>query len=414
MVDLRKFLRVFALVAVLALVIAACGDDSDDSGSGSESASGSEPADDAPELTGEPIQLSLIAPLEGSVSIPERVAGAEAAAEAINAEGGVDGRPIEILGCDGGVTSIDPTLGPACAQEAVDAGVVASVGNLQGDDNVIGIFEDAGIPIIGAFPNAQQDFFSANAFPLQPGGPVLLAGNAAVLADNGAEHINLISLDVSAADFSVEFANQGLAERGQEIEELIKVPTDPSTDVAPFIAQAIEGDTDGLIISLQGDAMTQVVQGVLAAGYDGLMSVQSTLLDPDVVSDLGDEAEGIYLVAAYDSPDSDAAAQFNEDMDNYAPDAIRSEFALEAWAGVQFVADQLATLPEISAQALLDSLPGADVDIAVAPQFVLQPDPELFPPFARISRVGVQYQQIEDGKAVALNDGDFLDPRVPL
>ncbi|MDT5085449.1 MAG: Periplasmic binding protein, partial [Mycobacterium sp.] len=108
----------FALVVVLAL--SACGSDgSNASGSSPTStvaettaapvvsnASGSSPTSavavttTSPALTGEPIVLTVISERTGPAAALQMGDGAVAAAQEINAAGGIGGRPIEVKLCD--------------------------------------------------------------------------------------------------------------------------------------------------------------------------------------------------------------------------------------------------------------------------------------------------------------------------
>jgi ABC-type branched-subunit amino acid transport system substrate-binding protein len=85
----RTGLLLALLLGVLAMVVAACGDDSGDSGGGGGGGDGG----------GEPIKIGYLASTTGfcSAFAEDEVRGAELAVDTLNAQGGVDGRPIELV-----------------------------------------------------------------------------------------------------------------------------------------------------------------------------------------------------------------------------------------------------------------------------------------------------------------------------
>src|SRR5438067_3391091 len=251
----RTVLRLIAPLLLVGMVAVACGSSSKPSKSADEATS------TTTKLTGTPIKFSMMTVLAGAGYQPGRKEGALAAAKAINAAGGIKGHPVEIVTCDTGLTTLKPTGATDCAKAAIEAGVVASTGDAQGDANVLQIFGDANIAEIGAFPINAGDYTKPDSFPLQAGGPVTLGGQARALADAGAKKITLIATQIPQAELSKTFANQGLKALGLEISQMVLIPPDPSTDFAPYIAKAISGGTDGLIIALTSDSMIRVVKG---------------------------------------------------------------------------------------------------------------------------------------------------------
>jgi branched-chain amino acid transport system substrate-binding protein len=86
------FLRVAAVCAAAALVVVACGSD-DDSGSGSTDTTGAGGGGGS----SEPVRLAFLWEIQGEseVGLDDFQNGAELAMEQINADGGIDGRPVE-------------------------------------------------------------------------------------------------------------------------------------------------------------------------------------------------------------------------------------------------------------------------------------------------------------------------------
>ena len=103
----------------------------------------------------------------GAVATPEVADGAKAAADAINAAGGVDGSPIVLENCD---LKNDPNAATACGNQAVSDGVVAVVGPVSANaGQYFPILEKAQIPVVGNVPASAADFTSVDSFPLYGG-----------------------------------------------------------------------------------------------------------------------------------------------------------------------------------------------------------------------------------------------------
>jgi branched-chain amino acid transport system substrate-binding protein len=120
--------RIIAAAAVLALVATACGDDDDDAeapADTSEQGEGEEPS-------GEPILIGALTSLNGPFTpwgLQVRD-GMELAVEEINAAGGVDGRPLELVVAD---DQSDPDEGVSGIERLVEQDVVAVGGTISSD-----------------------------------------------------------------------------------------------------------------------------------------------------------------------------------------------------------------------------------------------------------------------------------------
>src|SRR5690349_6173212 len=102
-----------AAIAICALALAACGSSGSDSAGTGTSDTGSESGSDS----SDPIKLMAMGPIEApECSIPWIGVGAGAAVDEINAEGGVDGRQIELIVCN---DENDPNKAVTCAREAI-------------------------------------------------------------------------------------------------------------------------------------------------------------------------------------------------------------------------------------------------------------------------------------------------------
>lgn len=165
-----KSVRRGALVAVVSVaIIATACSSSNKTGSpttttGSSGSSSSSPSGSA--ATGSPIVIGNIGSYTGSNN--ENGAGAgqvvQAWAESINASGGLNGHPVQVIIKD---DAGSPSQALQDANELVAAHVVAVVG----EDSIIptawtSVMDKAGIPLIGGIPSDPFNYSDTNAFPI--------------------------------------------------------------------------------------------------------------------------------------------------------------------------------------------------------------------------------------------------------
>ncbi|UAB98864.1 ABC transporter substrate-binding protein [Dactylosporangium vinaceum] len=112
--------RLAAAALVLPLALAGCSNDKTQSPAANPGGGGSAAA-------GNPVKVMLIYDETGSGAAPELVDGANAGLARVNANGGINGRPLELTVCK---TGNDPNTADNCARQAQSLGVAAVVGEL--------------------------------------------------------------------------------------------------------------------------------------------------------------------------------------------------------------------------------------------------------------------------------------------
>lgn len=400
----RPSLAIAASLASIT-VLAACG-------GGGDEASAS-----AAELEGEPIVLSVISAGEGPTYQPELFSAAEAAAEAVNRAGGIEdpdggeARPLQILACEAS-TAQNVNAAVACAREAVDAEVIAAVSKYVSSDPVVEAFAAAGIPLIGTVAQTSQDFTNELSFPLAGSSPMLAAGAGAALQDAGAETVAIVTADLPSGRVLPDFMRPVLADPGDLVDSVF-LPVDSSADLTSFFSQIASSDPDGVAILTSTDLTTRTVIGLRQAGYEGRISALGVAVSEESLAQMGEAGEGLMITSDWEAPtsDTDEIARFVEELSAWdeasGEETPRTAFAVNAWASVHFVADQLATLDSIDPAALAASLEGIEVDLGLAPAFTFgQPN---FLQLPRLPRGTVQVQEVRDGQVVAVDVGEFLD-----
>ncbi|MEW2610726.1 ABC transporter substrate-binding protein [Streptomyces sp. NPDC047880] len=141
---------------------------------------------------------------------PGMPAFARAYARWINAEGGINGRKLNVLTCN---DHNDSVAAAKCARRAAKENVVAVVGSYsQYADSFFPSLEGAGIPYIGGYGITNAEFTSPLSYPVNGGQPALLAGLGSALADCGP--VALIRPDTIAGDQLPPLLDSGLKAGG--------------------------------------------------------------------------------------------------------------------------------------------------------------------------------------------------------
>ena len=368
--------------------------------------------------TGEPLKIMTIGDFAVSASgdeYPEVSGAVEARVEAINAAGGINGRPVEVVVCN---TNLDPNQAAQCARDAVEEEVVAVVGNFTAlDSQIYPVLEAAGIPSIGPVPaGGAESLTSKVSFPILSGIPGVFFGMPRLAVERGAKTISLMYPDLPQAAQSLPLIEGSLGLDGRTLQNTVPIALD-SPDVTPAIASLIGGGTDGVIGFGVGDQNGAILQALKQQGYQGSVTTIGTFLTPELIESLGDTAEGVYVVITTVTTDADAPGveMFRSDMESFDGGLALTDTALAAWAATWLFERVAMDLPEVTSAALLESMgniKGLDMGGITPPldttkEFTTLPIPRIFNPT-------VVYTQIKDGKLVMLNPADpFTNPFEP-
>jgi ABC-type branched-subunit amino acid transport system substrate-binding protein len=345
----RLAIRV-APLAVLALSCAACGNASKASGGDSSDTA-------AAKLTGAPLRLMTVYEGKGPSSVPEISEGAIAAAKAINARGGIDGRPVQVIRCD---TKSDPNVATECGRKAVAEGVVAMVGNITIFGNrFMPLMAQHKIPSIGMEPATAADFTSPSSFPIGGGAPVQFAGLGAALAEAGAKKIVLARQDIPAAAGVAPFVNAGLKRFHLTMRDVAVPPGAP--DMSPYAAAALQGGTGGIVVTQADQDAVNFVQAVRQANPNVKIALNAPSTDK-VNQALGNDADGLIESGAVTIALKNTAEQKYEKDMKVAGYAHITGYRLPAYAAVRLIQSLAKDMPAVTAPAVFDALRG-DTDL---------------------------------------------------
>jgi ABC-type branched-subunit amino acid transport system substrate-binding protein len=287
----------------------------------------------------------------GAVSNPEVPQGAIAASKAINAAGGIRGRPVQIIACD---TQSIPSNATECGLKAVSDGVLAMVGNVTiYSAQFMPLMAQHKIASIGLVPQTAADFTSPVSFPIVGGGPVTFAGLAAALAQSGAKKIVLARVDIAAAAGLAPFANAGL-ERFHLTMRQVPIPAG-APDMSPYAAAALKDGTDGIVVAEPGQDAVNFIIAVRELNPNVKIALGASSVS-EAISALGKSGDGIMLVESDTiALKSRAEQRYERDM-RAAGYTNLTDWRLNSYASVMLFENIAERLTRITAPAVFDAL----------------------------------------------------------
>lgn len=317
--------RTLAVLSVLALAFAACGDDDGDEAATDDTEAAAGDTEDllGPEdvAEGDPVTIGMVGDgVTEAFDNTDELLAAEAAGEYWSQHhGGVAGRPVEVVTCE---TGGDPAGGTDCGNQMVEEEVVAvALSQSAVTDSVYEPVHAAGIPTFflqtsteAALTDDQTSFVMANSLATLFGLPFSIAEN------EGVEQIAFVNIDVPQALtlFESGQADEMADNAGLEV-ELVKIP--PGTADMTTQMQEIAGGDAGVVYIVGNDAFCiAAIQGLTAVGYDGETSgVSQCITDATREALSGGELEGFSVTAimAVGAEDDTAYQRYVAVMDEY-------------------------------------------------------------------------------------------------
>ena len=341
-----------ALAAAVALAAGCSSAGSSSAGSGSASAAAAD--------SGAPIKVGVIATLSavlpGAFVQPWSVDGVQAAADMINAQGGINGRKIQVEVCDNGG---DPNRDTQCARKAVTGGWVADVGGFDPYDPnlVLPILQAASIPYLGLFESAPVEYEASNTFPIEIGSVGSYVGTAAQMVSHGCKRpafINITSQSYSsiAQDVKAVFDKAGVTYGGA-------IPYQTGTiNFTPVVASALAQKPDCIMFVGQSSDGVKAFTGIRQAGSTAALFTPPGVLVPQVITALGKTADGIEGATGAPLPDnpSPAITQMIKNLGTYSKLSYTNEYATDGYAAVLLLQQALAGMKDITPANLLAKL----------------------------------------------------------
>jgi branched-chain amino acid transport system substrate-binding protein len=264
----------------------------------------------------EVIHLAASAPLTGDAAAygVETLNGVRLAIDEINADGGIDGKQIELTEFD---DQCDPTPAATAANQIVsDESIVAVIGNVCSSATLaqLPIFDRVGLPVLAATASSPAiaeegyDIFSRiiPSDTLQGAGTVELG--SAVL---DYERIAVLYPSDDYGQSLLAIAEDAAAESGAEIVAAETYVTGTTNDFSSVLSNIANAQPDALFLGgYYGDMGAAVSQSARAfGGQDIALLANAQTQVPEYVELAGEAAEGTWVTNVYDVTNPSEANQ---------------------------------------------------------------------------------------------------------
>lgn len=389
-----KFMKrtaVFAVSATLVLALAAC------AGSGGDAGSSAPP-------TGEPIKIGGIASLTGPAIFPEASEAAKAYFDHVNANGGIDGRPIDyIVEDDGG----DPAKAAQAAKTLVeDDGVVV----LGGEGSLLQCAVNAeyylqqgivDIPGTGVDPGC---FASASISPVNTGPYTGVTVSLYYLSeDRDIDQVCYVQQSVPAFNPAFEGAVASWSEiTGKELAAPIQF-VNPTDDLTPTVTTLKESGCEAVFFSLNEAPLVALMQAVSNQGMseDFVLMSQASGFTEGVAAAVGASGQGLlanseFLPFNSDSPDLD---QWRTIMNDAG--VPLTSFAQGGYLAAQIIVD---TLGAIDGEITRESVTAAFHELTSYPTPFMGSDYAFGPGDVHASNTASMVVELIDGQWTTVSD----------
>jgi branched-chain amino acid transport system substrate-binding protein len=236
----RSFLLKRGLLAVVAVVAAACGSDtkSGDAGSTATPAPSAAPSGSAAAApTGDPINVMTVTTLNAAGPTYKNIANTAMAYEKyVNARGGIAGHPLKVTVCD---EKFDPAVATKCARQAVDEKMVSIVGSFTFfAESIVPVIAQSDITWFGeCCPITPAELTDKHSFPIG-NQPMYAVGAVKRAVDDGCKNINAVIID-GAQIFQPPMDN-AMKALGKSFGEVVILPP-TAQDYSAEVAQATKG-----------------------------------------------------------------------------------------------------------------------------------------------------------------------------
>ncbi len=353
------------MLMAFGMVATACGGDSASDGESSEptavstdaaadtttaeasDTTAAESTDEANAPSGDPIKVMVTGTIESQVfSFPSAPLGAQIAIDEVNAAGGVNGRPLELVECN---DEFDPNKATACIQTAAQEGVVAIVGGISVfEPAIVPLMEASGIAWVGATPAVVLD--SPIQFPIDDGA-TQFAGIGAAAALQGCETPAVI-ISAQGTPSNNAAIKAGVESNGATVSAELQAN---GPDFAPLVESAL---ADGADCFAAGVSPAEI--GGLLAAVQGRVPVTTVdgTLPTQLLGALGGAADGMHVVTGFllpESGDADVLALQATSL-AVAPNVSMDNFWFTGYVGVKLVAEALDGVDAPTAEAVLNNM----------------------------------------------------------
>lgn len=251
-------------------------------------------------ITDTAIKLGAFTPLTGPVADPGNgaVLGQQVVFDAVNAEGGIDGRQIEFVTAD---DKYDPAEAQAAARRLNEQDQVFAFSGSVGTPNFVAVLpyiKENKIPSIGMYAPSNQVgvIDNPNVYMIWPNFVDEFKASVRYLVNEvKPTKIAMIQMQGDVGDDALRGVQEALEGTDYELAAVVPVEA-TTTDYSPMVQELKQTGADWVISINQPTGTGQVIQAAKKIGYNPKWLTQSDMTDGSWIAAFGDDTEG--LVAA--------------------------------------------------------------------------------------------------------------------
>jgi branched-chain amino acid transport system substrate-binding protein len=262
--SVRWLVAVIAAIAGLSILVAACGgdDDDDDGGGGGETAAEAAPKcglGNGQQASGQPIRLGAIATKQPGTDFSEIPRTAQALFNCVNDNGGINGRPVELLI---ETEQTDPGQAANAAVKLAETdGVLGFVGNTSLIEGAVNhaYYEQNGFYVINS-GIAPEAYSTPNMAAVNMGPRYSTDGAAQAVLGEDVDTVVHIQSNVPGTEYIEAGVRAVVEDAGAEYVGVVEnVPIQDANSVALNVVQAA-GDNGGIVMTFTPPEALKILQ----------------------------------------------------------------------------------------------------------------------------------------------------------
>lgn len=362
---ISKF-RFLALVGAVSLAVVACGGESAPPDTGDEQATGvAEATDTSTEADAqdggadEPIRIGFFAPITGPAAADGESAqrGAELAVQFVNDDGGVLGRPLELVSYD---DAFSPDEAANITRRLIEEDGVAAVvsGSYSSPTRAAApIAQRAAVPFMASYA-VHPSITETGEYVWRVGALATVQGRVGgelVVEDLGADNVALLIVDNDFGASLSDAFRQRVEESGATIVYEERFPLG-ETDFRPLLGGLADAAPDAIYAIGYYNEASALVEQAAEAGVEAQIVGQEGYDSPTFIELAGEAAEGVIITTDLNRDSEEEAVQefltrFEEEYGTAADIVGASSFD-----GVRVVAAAIEQAGATEPEAILEGL----------------------------------------------------------
>jgi ABC-type branched-subunit amino acid transport system substrate-binding protein len=362
--------------------------------------------------SGDPIKLMTVTTLNANGPTYENIAiTAEVAADYINDNGGIGGRPVEVIVCD---EQFDAAIAANCARQAVEEGVVSVVGSFTYfAEAIVPVIAESDITWFGACcPISPSELTSKHSFNIG-NQPMYAVGEVKKAVEDGCESINAVIVEGADAIFRPPMEN-AMTAYGRTFNDVIITPT-IAQDYSAEVARATTG-ADCMVVVMSetpfltwNTALQQSGSDIKQYGNQGNLNAISAKGAEEVT-------DGNIISGMYPDISTEPWDEYRASLDAAGVDQVANDFnslgGMGTWAAYMgFMQIASGIEGDVTAKSFFDAASATsalDLGGMVPVLDFTQEWTDGLPGYTRLFNRSVVYSQLDNGQVIPL-DNTFVD-----